>query len=101
MQPRFGSKQRGGAAHDRQADAEALLDIALRIAELVVLAEDRLTLVRRDAGTRVPYLQLHVGAATARAEPDSACACIAHRIGEQVPEDLLEQHAVAGHPKVG
>ena len=65
---------------DRQSETEAGLAVLIRIAKPVKLAEDRLTMLDRDAGSGVPDLDTDPVAATAAADEDPSCNSVTNRI---------------------
>ena len=84
-------------AHDREAEADALGAIALRIAELVELLEHMLLLVGGNAATRIPDLDAELITTAAAADDDAAAIRVRDCIRNDVAQDALQQQRVARH----
>jgi len=87
------------ALHDRETEAKATAPFARGIADLMVLLEDRLKFLGRDADTGVPDLdaQKFLGADDNRAAPYRSW-CILVR-SQAVADHLLEQTRIAVYRK--
>ena len=85
------------ALHDGEAEAEpgpARSDTG----DLIEFAEDVLPLTSRDADAGVRHLDSQPIAAAAGTDHDAAALRIAHRVGNQIEQDALQQEAIAAHP---
>lgn len=88
-------EQRGEPPDNREAEPEPAKEIARRIADLVVLLEDRLDLGRRHTDPVVPYLDSESVAAPPATEQNLAGPGVLQRVGDQILDDAAEQRRVA------
>ena len=90
------AEQGGEPRHDRQAQAEALAVVALRIADLEEFVEHAWLVDRRDADAAVAHLDADAAAMPARRQQHAtATRAGLDRILEQAPEQS-GQHAGIG-----
>ncbi len=78
------------ALHDGETEAEATVVLAGRIIELMKFLEDRVKLLRGDAGAGVPNLDAQLVTTSPAAEQDLAPLGVFHRVREQIAHNLLE-----------
>ena len=94
------AKQTGQPRDDGQAQPQSAIGRAAFGVEPVKLIEDALLLVGRDADPGIPHGDAQPGPRAPAAQQHGPAARVAHRVGDQVAEDALEQHWIAGHPGV-
>ncbi len=88
------------AAHDGQAQPQALGAVALRIVELDELFEDVAQPARLDADAGIAHFEHHRVLASPRRHQHAAAPGISQRVADQVVEHAREHDFVAAHPRV-
>ena len=78
------------APHDGEAEAEAEGGIMARIAGLIELRENRMTLLFRYTHSGVPDLDAKLVAAPSTTEQDLAALSVFHRVRQQIADHLFQ-----------
>ena len=92
------------AFNNVQPQAQATGAVPLGVANLVKLLENLGLVLWRNANAAVPHLNPRpntracVMARCAARQQHRALLCVAHRVGDQVEQDALQQNRVAAHP---
>ena len=92
-------QHRAQALHDGKAQAQPDLAAPLRCRNLVELAEDAALLIGRECRCRCRIHRCAACPHAPAADNDAASRCVAHGVGDQIEQDLLEQDRVAADPR--
>ncbi len=92
-------KQARDALADRQAQPQTLLAPVERLLVTVELIEDLPHVVLGNAGTGIPYLQLHFVATMAHRQYDAPLAGVAQRVGQEILQHAAQQAAITAYPR--
>ncbi len=85
---------------NRQAKTKPLNIGGFRALKTVEFAEDDFKLVFGDARSAVPDFEFQLVPAHTAADHRTACAGIAHGVGDEVLQDTTKQATVTTHPKI-
>ena len=95
-----GVLQHGAQAFDDgQSQPQPGLAAPLRRRNLVELAEDAALLIRRNADPAVAHIDAQRVPDAPAADDDPASRRVAHGVGDEVEQDLLEQDGIAADPR--